>query len=112
MTARDDNTSGNQDKFGSGTPGDQGTYSGVGAQPEGGGAGLGAQVESGDGSPQDVAEAGGNPQHRNASGPDLGEATQSAAESYEQTEQDDSTLRPASGDRNTASGSSTEHLNS
>jgi hypothetical protein len=43
-------------------------------------------------------------------GADLGEATESAAESYETTEQDESTLRPGSGDRNTASGSSTEDL--
>ena len=50
-----------RERYGSGTPGDQGTYSVVGAQPEGGGAGLGAQVESGDGSPRDIAEANGQP---------------------------------------------------
>lgn len=110
MTAKEGGTSGN-DKFGSGTPGDQGTYSGVGAQPGGGGAGLGEQVESGDGSPKDIAEAGGNSRHRNTPGPDSGEATQSASESYDETEQDDSVLRPGSGDRNTASGSSTKDLN-
>ena len=108
MTAREGNTR-DTEKFGSGTPGDHGTYSVVGAQPEGGGAGLGAQVESGDGSPQDIVEAGGNPAHRNAPGPDSGEATESASESYEQTERD-GYLRSGSGDRNTASGSSTEDL--
>lgn len=97
-------------KYGSGTPGDQGTHSVVGAQPEGGGAGLGAQVESGDGSPQDIAEAGGNPGHRNTPGPDSDEATLSASESYDETEQDGSALRTGSGDRNTASGSSTRDL--
>jgi hypothetical protein len=67
MAAKD----GGSDKarFGSGTPGDQGTYSVVGAQPDGGGAGLGEVVESGDGSPQDIAEAGGNAAHRNAPAP-------------------------------------------
>jgi hypothetical protein len=110
MTAREGSTRSDQEKFGSGTPGDQGTYSVVGAQPGGGGGGLGSQVESGDGSPQDIAEAGGNPQHRNAPGPDLDEATQSASTSYEQTERADSSLRPVSGDRNTASGSSTADL--
>jgi hypothetical protein len=101
--------SSDKDKFGSGTPGDQGTYSVVGAQPEGGGAGLGARVESGDGSPQAIAEAGGNPEHRNAPGPDSGEATESASESYDETERD-GYLSTGSGDRNTASGSSTEDL--
>lgn len=110
MKAKDGDTSGNRDKFGSGTPGDQGTYSGVGAQPDGGGAGLGERVDSGDGSPQDIAEAGGNPEHRNAPGPDSGEATESASKSYEQSELDDSTLRPGSGDRNTARGSDTADL--
>ena len=57
MAAKEGGTGKDQEKFGSGTPGDQGTYSVVGAQPEGGGAGLGAQVASGDGSPQDIAEA-------------------------------------------------------
>ena len=109
MAAKEGNNRGEQDKYGSGTPGDQGTYSVVGAQPEGGGAGLGAQVESGDGSPQDIAEAGGNPAHRNAPGPDSGEATESAAESYDETE-DSAYLRTGSGDRNTASGSSFEDL--
>jgi hypothetical protein len=51
-----------RERFGSGTPGDQGTCSGVGEQPDGGGAGLGAQVRSGDGSPRDVAEANGEPE--------------------------------------------------
>ena len=51
-----DSTS-DQEKFGSGTPGDQGTYSVVGAQPDGGAGGLGSQVQSGDGSPRDIAEA-------------------------------------------------------
>ena len=46
-----------RERFGSATPGDQGTYSGVGAQPDGGGAGLGEQVESGTGSEQDIAES-------------------------------------------------------
>jgi hypothetical protein len=46
-----------RERFGSGTPGDQGTYSVVGEQPDGGGAGLGAQVESGTGSAQDIAES-------------------------------------------------------
>jgi hypothetical protein len=111
MTAREGGTSNTeQNKYGSGTPGDQGTYSVVGAQPEGGGAGLGAQVESGDGSPQDVAEAGGNPEHRNAPGPDSGEATLLASETYDETEADGSALRTGSGDRNTASGSSTQDL--
>ena len=110
MNAREGNTSSDQRKFGSGTPGDQGTYSVVGAQPEGGGAGLGAQVESGDGSPQDIAEAGGNPEHRNAPGPDSGQATLSASESYDETEEDGSALRTGSGDRNTASGSSSQDL--
>jgi len=50
-----------RERFGSGTPGDQGTYSVVGAQPEGGGAGLGEVVESGNGSPRDIAEANGKP---------------------------------------------------
>jgi hypothetical protein len=111
MTARDGSIHGDQEKFGSGTPGDQGTYSMVGEQPDGGSAGLGSQVESGDGSPQDIAEAGGNVRHRNASGPDLDEATESAAHSYEKTEQPGSGLNPGSGDRNTASGSATEDLN-
>lgn len=110
MTAREGSSS-DKDKFGSGTPGDQGTYSVVGAQPGGGAAGLGARVESGDGSPQDVAEAGGNPAHRNAPGPDSGEAAESATESYDETEQSGSGLRTGSGDRNTASGSSTQDLN-
>lgn len=111
MTAREGSTDTNKEKFGSGTPGDQGTLSVVGAQPEGGGAGLGAQVASGDGSPQAIAEAGGNPEHRNAPGPDSGEATESASESYDETEQDGAYLRTASGDRNTASGSSSQDLN-
>ena len=46
-----------RDRFGSGTPGDQGTYSVVGEQPDGGGAGLGAQVKSGTGSERDIAES-------------------------------------------------------
>lgn len=46
-----------RERYGSGTPGDQGTYSVVGAQPEGGGAGLGEVVQSGTGSPQDIAES-------------------------------------------------------
>ena len=46
-----------RERDGSGTPGDQGTYSVVGPQPEGGGAGLGAQVKSGTGSAQDIAES-------------------------------------------------------
>jgi hypothetical protein len=50
-----------RDRYGSGTPGDQGTYSVVGAQPDGGGAGLGEVVKSGDGSPRDIAEANGKP---------------------------------------------------
>jgi hypothetical protein len=50
-----------RERFGSGTPGDQGTYSVVGAQPDGGGAGLGEVVKSGSGSPRDVAEANGEP---------------------------------------------------
>jgi hypothetical protein len=66
-----------KEKFGSGTPGDQGTYSVVGAQPGGGGGGLGAEVESGDGSPRDIAEAGGNPEHRNAPTSGLDETTDS-----------------------------------
>lgn len=111
MTAKEGGNNIDQEKFGSGTPGDQGTFSGLGAQPGGGGAGLGEQVESGDGSPQAIAEAGGNPEHRNAPGPELGAATESASESYDETEQDGSTLRPGSGDRNTASGSSTQDLN-
>jgi hypothetical protein len=110
MAAREGGTRNDKEKFGSGTPGDQGTYSAVGAQPEGGAAGLGAQVESGDGSPQDIAEAGCNPKHRNAPGPDSGEATESAAESYDETEREGSALRTGSGDRNTASGSSTPDL--
>ena len=81
MTAREGRNTSDQEKYGSGTPGDQGTYSVVGAQPGGGGAGLGAEVESGDGSPQDIAEAGGNPQHRNASGPDRDETTRSTRDS-------------------------------
>jgi hypothetical protein len=72
MTSKDGKGS-EQEKFGSGTPGNQGTYSVVGEQPGGGGAGLGSQVESGDGSPQDVAEAGGNAQHRNAPAPQVSE---------------------------------------
>ena len=104
-----DSTS-DQEKFGSGTPGDQGTYSVVGAQPDGGAGGLGSQVQSGDGSPRDIAEAGGNPQHRNAPAPELGEAAESASESYEQTEYRGSALRPGSGDRNTAGGSSSDAL--
>lgn len=110
MTAREGSNS-NEEKYGSGTPGDQGTHSVVGAQPEGGGAGLGAQVESGDGSPHDIAEAGGNPQHRNAPGPELGEATISAAESFKHTDEDDAYLQTGSGDRNTASGPKLEDLN-
>ena len=110
MNAKEGNTRNDQQKYGSGTPGDQGTYSAVGAQPEGGGAGLGARVESGDGSPQAIAEAGGNPEHRNAPGPDLGEATESARESYDTTEQADSGLGSSSGDRNTATGSQTRDL--
>ena len=110
MTAREGSSSGDPQKYGSGTPGDQGTYSVVGTQPEGGGAGLGARVDSADGSAQDIAEAGGNPQHRNAPGPDSGEAAESASESYDETEQAGSGLRPGSGDRNTASGSSTRDL--
>ena len=77
MTSKDGSNSGDKEKFGSATPGDQGTYSAVGAQPGGGGGGLGAQVESGDGSPQDIAEAGGNAQHRNAPAPDVDDATES-----------------------------------
>lgn len=46
-----------RERYGSGTPGDQGTYSVVGEQPGGGAAGLGAQVESGTGSPEDIADA-------------------------------------------------------
>ena len=61
MASKDGSKVGDKDKFGSGTPGNQGTYSVVGEQPGGGGGGLGAQVESGDGGPEDVAEAGGNP---------------------------------------------------
>jgi hypothetical protein len=76
MTSKHIGTSGKKEKFGSGTPGDQGTYSAVGEQPGGGGAGLGAQVESGDGSARDIAEAGGNPQHRNAPAPDAGEPSE------------------------------------
>ena len=45
------------ERYGSGKPGNQGTFSGVGAQPDGGGAGLGEQVKSGTGSPQDIAES-------------------------------------------------------
>jgi hypothetical protein len=108
--AKDGSNTADREKFGSGTPGDQGTYSVVGAQPGGGAGGLGAQVESGDGTPQDVAEAGGNPQHRNAPGPDSGEAAESASESYEKSERAGSGLDPRSGDRNTASGSSTRDL--
>lgn len=111
MMSKEGDNSGDKEKFGTGTPGDQRSYSGVGAQPGGGGGGLGSQVESGDGSPQDIAEAGGNPQHRNAPGPDSGEASESASESYDETEQADSYVRTASGDRNTASGSSTRDLN-
>ena len=48
-------------KYGSGTPGDQGTCSTVGAQPDGGGAGLGEQIRSGTGSRRDIAEANGEP---------------------------------------------------
>jgi hypothetical protein len=110
MAAKEGGNSKDQGKFGSGTPGDQGTQSVVGAQPEGGGAGLGAVVESGDGSPQAIAEAGGNPQHRNAPGPDSGEAAESANESYEQSDEEGAYLRTGSGDRNTASGSSTGDL--
>lgn len=110
MASRDGSNNGDKEKFGSGTPGNQGTYSAVGAQPGGGAGGLGAQVESGDGTARDIAEAGGNPRHRNAPGPDSGEATESASESYDKTEQDESTLVPGSGDRNTASGSSTRDL--
>ena len=109
MAAREGSKDG--DRFGSGTPGDQGTQSVLGRQPDGGGAGLGEKVASGDGSPQDVAEAGGNPQHRNAPGPDSGEASELARESYDETERDDVPLRPASGDRNTASGPETRDLN-
>ena len=47
---------------------------------------------------------------RKTPGPDSGEATESAAESYEKTEQPGSSLHPTSGDRNTASGSSTQDL--
>jgi len=50
-----------RERFGSATPGDQGTYSVVGAQPDGGGAGLGEVVKSGTGSPRDIAEANGKP---------------------------------------------------
>ena len=50
-----------RDRFGSGTPGDQGTYSVVGEQPDGGGAGLGAATKSGTGSPEDIAETQPNP---------------------------------------------------
>ena len=39
-----------------------------------------------------------------APGPDSGEATESAAKAYEQTERPGSTLHPTSGDRNTAAG--------
>ena len=81
MKPKDGSSNGDKEKYGSATPGDQGTYSAVGAQPGGGGGGLGAQVESGDGSPQDIAEAGGNPQHRNASGPDLDDKTESMPKS-------------------------------
>ena len=80
MTSRNGSNGRDKEKFGSGTPGDQGTYSVVGAQPDGGGAGLGAQVVSGDGSPQDVAEAGGNPEHRNTPAANSGEATRSLIE--------------------------------
>ena len=75
MKSKDGNNNGDKEKYGSATPGDPGTYSVVGAQPGGGGGGLGAQVESGDGSPQDIAEAGGNSQHRNAPAPAVDEAT-------------------------------------
>ena len=44
-------------RYGSGTPGDQGTYSVVGEQPDGGGAGLGEVVKSGTGSKRDIAES-------------------------------------------------------
>lgn len=110
MNAREGSTRDTNNKYGSGTPGDQGTYSVVGSQPDGGGAGLGSRVESGDGSPQDIAEAGGNPGHRSAPGPDSAEATESASESYDETEDGGSGLRTGSGDRNTASGSSTQDL--
>lgn len=96
--------------YGSGTPGDPGTLSGVGAQPEGGGAGLGEVVASGNGSPEDIAEAGGNPDHRNTPVSGSAESAEQARESYDTTEQGDSGLRPVSGDRNTARGSSTDEL--
>jgi len=54
---RKDSTRAQRDRYGSGTPGDQGTYSVVGAQPDGGAAGLGAQVKSGTGSKRDIAES-------------------------------------------------------
>ena len=111
MGTRSDKTHEERPDYGSGTPGDPGTVSGVGAQPDGGGAGLGEVVASGNGSPEDIAEAGGNPDHRNTPGPDSAESAERARESYETTERDGSELRPYSGDRNTASGSSTEDLN-
>jgi hypothetical protein len=54
---RKDSARKQRERFGSGTPGDQGTYSAVGEQPDGGGAGLGSQVKSGTGSKRDIAES-------------------------------------------------------
>lgn len=110
MASKDAGSGNDKARFGSGTPGNQGTYSAVGAQPDGGGAGLGAQVESGDGTPQDIVEAGGDPSRGENPGPDSGEATESAVRSYERTERSGSGLNPGSGDRNTASGAATEDL--
>jgi hypothetical protein len=84
MKPREGGNSSDREKFGSGTPGDQGTTSVVGEQPGGGGGGLGAQVESGDGSEQDIAEAGGNPQHRNAPGPHVDEPSESSSRDLNQ----------------------------
>ena len=42
------NKQGGDKQYGSGTPGNQGTQSGVGAQPQGGGAGLGSNVTGGE----------------------------------------------------------------
>jgi hypothetical protein len=50
-----------RERYGSGTPGDQGTYSVVGEQPDGGGAGLGEVVKSGTGSRRDIAESQSSP---------------------------------------------------
>jgi hypothetical protein len=110
MSSREGKTRDERPDFGSGTPGDQGTYSGVGTQPDGGGAGLGEVVESGDGSPQDIAEAGGNPDHRNTPVAGSADSAEQARESYDTTEEADSELRPVSGDRNTARGPKTEDL--